>query len=47
MGRQHTCWRLIDGQQRLTTIRLILHRLNQQYVESARKPQFEMTYETG
>jgi len=39
-------WRLIDGQQRLTSIKLILYYLNQQYVESKRKSLFSIEYET-
>ena len=40
------CWRLIDGQQRLTTIKLILTWLNRQYVEARRKQIFTLDYET-
>ncbi|MBW7843836.1 MAG: DUF262 domain-containing protein [Ignavibacterium sp.] len=39
-------WDVIDGQQRLTTIYLILHHLNQGYVESRRKSLFGLKYET-
>ena len=35
-------WEVIDGQQRLTTIYLILHYLNQGYVENRRKKLFEL-----
>jgi uncharacterized protein with ParB-like and HNH nuclease domain len=39
-------WRLVDGQQRLTTIKLILHFLNQQYVAARQKKLFTIDYET-
>ncbi|MDR0612060.1 MAG: DUF262 domain-containing protein [Dysgonamonadaceae bacterium] len=39
-------WEVIDGQQRLTTIFLILHYLNQGYVENRRKKLFDLEYET-
>lgn len=39
-------WRLVDGQQRLTTIKLILTWLNRQYVEERRKQIFTLDYET-
>jgi hypothetical protein len=39
-------WRVIDGQQRLTSIKLILHFLNQQYVEAKRKLLYSIDYET-
>ncbi len=45
-GDQNEGWRLIDGQQRLTSIKLILHFLNQQYVESKQKAIFTIDYET-
>jgi hypothetical protein len=45
-GENKEEWRLVDGQQRLTTIKLILHYLNQQYVESKRKTPFSIEYET-
>jgi hypothetical protein len=45
-GENNEGWRLIDGQQRLTSIKLILHYLNQQYVESKRKTIFSIEYET-
>lgn len=37
---------VIDGQQRLTTIYLILHYLNQDFVESRREKLFELEYQT-
>ncbi len=39
-------WEVIDGQQRLTTIYLILHYLNLGYVENRRRKLFELEYET-
>lgn len=39
-------WEVIDGQQRLTTIYLILHYFNQGYVENRRKKLFELEYDT-
>ncbi|MDL2313106.1 DUF262 domain-containing protein [Bacteroidales bacterium OttesenSCG-928-B11] len=39
-------WEVIDGQQRLTTIYLILHYLNQGYVENRRRKLFKLEYET-
>ncbi|MCZ2248484.1 MAG: DUF262 domain-containing protein [Bacteroidia bacterium] len=39
-------WDVIDGQQRLTTTYLILHHLNQGYVENRRKSLFGLKYET-
>lgn len=45
-GKTEVEWRLVDGQQRLTTIKLILHYLNQQYVHSKRKTLFSIEYET-
>jgi len=39
-------WDVIDGQQRLTTTYLILHHLNQGYVENRRKNLFGLKYET-
>lgn len=39
-------WEVIDGQQRLTTIYLILHYLNQGYVENRRRKLFDLDYET-
>lgn len=39
-------WEVIDGQQRLTTIYLILHYLNQRYTEKNRKKLFELVYAT-
>lgn len=45
-GTEAEGWRLVDGQQRLTTIKLILTWLNRQYVEERRKRIFTLTYET-
>lgn len=45
-GENNEGWRLVDGQQRLTTIKLILHYLNQQFIESKRKAIFTIEYET-
>lgn len=39
-------WEVIDGQQRLTTIYLILYYLNEGYTESRRKKLFGLKYET-
>jgi uncharacterized protein with ParB-like and HNH nuclease domain len=39
-------WDVIDGQQRLTTIFLILHFLNQRYAEPGRTSLFKLRYET-
>jgi len=39
-------YEVIDGQQRLTTIYLILHYLNQDYVEKRREKLFEISYQT-
>ncbi|MDV4131444.1 hypothetical protein CMT25_14945 [Elizabethkingia anophelis] len=39
-------WDVIDGQQRLTTIYLILYYLNQRYTEEGRVKLFELEYET-
>lgn len=39
-------WEVIDGQQRLTTIYLILHHLNQGHVQNRRKTLFRLKYET-
>lgn len=39
-------WDVIDGQQRLTTIYLILFYLNQRYTEEGRTKLFELEYET-
>lgn len=44
--KRDTQWDVIDGQQRLTTIFLILHYLNQGYAENRRKKLFELQYET-
>lgn len=45
-GKNKEGWRLIDGQQRLTSIKLILHYLNQQNIESEPKKLFSIEYET-
>ena len=37
---------VIDGQQRLTTIYLILYNINSRYIEEERSPLFELNYET-
>ncbi len=39
-------YEVIDGQQRLTTIYLILHYLNQDFIEAKREKLFSMSYET-
>lgn len=39
-------YEVIDGQQRLTTIYLILHYLNQDFIESRREKLFTLDYET-
>ncbi|EMY80025.1 hypothetical protein pgond44_14013 [Psychroflexus gondwanensis ACAM 44] len=39
-------WDVIDGQQRLTTAFLILHYLNQGYIENRQKKLFSLKYET-
>lgn len=39
-------WDVIDGQQRLTTIYLILYYLNQRYTEEGRTKLFELEFET-
>lgn len=39
-------YEVIDGQQRLTTIYLVLYYLNQLYTEEHREPLFELKYET-
>ena len=39
-------WDVIDGQQRLTTIYLILYYLNQRYTEEGKVKLFELEYET-
>jgi len=44
--KEESIWEVIDGQQRLTTIFLILHYFNQGYVENRRKKLFELNYET-
>ena len=43
---QDNLYEVIDGQQRLTTIYLILHYLNQDYVEHRRDKLFEINYQT-
>ena len=40
-------YEVIDGQQRLTTIYLVLYYLNQLYTEEHREPLFELKYETS
>ena len=44
--KNDTEWDVIDGQQRLTTMFLILHHLNQGYIENRRKKLFSLRYET-
>lgn len=44
--QQKNIWEVIDGQQRLTTIYLILNYLNQGYIENRRKKLFNLEYET-
>ncbi|WP_163408096.1 DUF262 domain-containing protein [Flavobacterium ajazii] len=44
--KQESVFEVIDGQQRLTTIYLILHYLNQGYVEERRRKLFDLDYET-
>ena len=44
--REEKNFEVIDGQQRLTTIYLILNYLNQRYTEENREPIFELNYET-
>ena len=44
--KEEDVWEVIDGQQRLTTIFLILHYFNQGYVENRRKKLFDLNYET-
>ncbi|MDG4961986.1 DUF262 domain-containing protein [Lactococcus raffinolactis] len=39
-------YEVIDGQQRLTTIFLVLHYLNQDFIEDRREKLFELDYET-
>jgi hypothetical protein len=46
VARHGNEWELVDGQQRLTTIHLILSYFNQRVVEEYRKPQFSLRYET-
>ena len=44
--RENSEYEVIDGQQRLTTIFLIWHYLNQDFVEKRRDKLFSLTYET-
>jgi len=44
--RSENEWNVIDGQQRLTTIYLILYYLNQRYTEEGQTKLFELEYET-
>jgi len=44
--REDSLFEVIDGQQRLTTIYLILHYLNQDFIEAKRDKLFELNYET-
>lgn len=44
--RENNTYEVIDGQQRLTTIYLILHYLNQGYIETRRDNLFSIEYET-
>jgi uncharacterized protein with ParB-like and HNH nuclease domain len=44
--KDNSLFEVIDGQQRLTTIYLISHYLNQDYIESKRDKLFELDYET-
>ncbi|WP_306568241.1 DUF262 domain-containing protein [Flavobacterium lindanitolerans] len=44
--RENDLYEVIDGQQRLTSIYLILHYLNQIYTEENREKLFELHYET-
>lgn len=44
--RDDGMFEVIDGQQRLTTIYLILHYLNQDFIESRRDPLFALNYQT-
>lgn len=44
--RREEKWEVIDGQQRLTTIYLILHFLNEGYAVNRKKELFELEYET-
>lgn len=45
-GKNDNTYEIIDGQQRLTTIYLILYYLNQDFVESRRDKLFQLCYET-
>lgn len=44
--RDNDIYEVIDGQQRLTTIFLILHYLNQDFIKERREKLFEIDYET-
>lgn len=44
--RNESEYEVIDGQQRLTTVYLVLHYLNQDFVESKRDKLFSLDYET-
>lgn len=44
--KDNNAYEVIDGQQRLTTIYLVLHYLNQDYVEARRDKLFSIEYET-
>lgn len=44
--KENNAYEVIDGQQRLTTIYLVLHYLNQGYVEARRDKLFSIEYET-
>lgn len=44
--KDNNAYEVIDGQQRLTTIYLILHYLNQGYIEARRDKLFSIEYET-
>lgn len=46
LDKEETWYEVIDGQQRLTTIYLILHYINQGYVENRRKKLFKINYAT-
>ncbi|MEJ2792070.1 DUF262 domain-containing protein [Iodobacter sp. LRB] len=49
--RQNDCWQVVDGQQRLTTLRLILHYMEQEHLrrplaDAYKKPLYALQYET-
>lgn len=51
MVRGEDCWQVVDGQQRLTTLRLILHFLEQEHLkrpleEAYKKSVYMLKYET-